>query len=369
VRPRRVLMTADAVGGVWTYALDLAAGLAGRGVETTLAVLGPLPSDRQSREAEAIDGLVLVGTGLALDWMAATPGEIHTAAEAVRRLAKEARADLAHLNAPALAVGGAYGMPVVGVCHSCLATWWGAVKDDPMPADFRWRAKVLAQGMVGCDMLLAPSHSFAEMVGRTYDIRAPRVVHNGRARLDRRLGGRRPIVFTSGRLWDEGKNVAVLDAAAGISAAPVFAAGPLEGPGNQNRINLAHATPLGRLSEHEVGRWAARASIYASAALYEPFGLGVLEAAQAGCALVLSDIPTFRELWDGAAMFVDPLSASGYAEAFDALLRDDGEARRLGAVARARAERFTVPAMVDGVLAAYRELTELGLGFDSEAAA
>ena len=44
--------------------------------------------------------------------------------------------------------------------------------------------------------------------------------------------------------------------------------------------------------------------IFVSVARYEPFGLAVLEAAQAGCALVLSDIPTFRELWGGAALFV-----------------------------------------------------------------
>ena len=30
--PARVLMSADAVGGVWRYALDLAAGFAARGV-------------------------------------------------------------------------------------------------------------------------------------------------------------------------------------------------------------------------------------------------------------------------------------------------------------------------------------------------
>ncbi|HEX8375447.1 MAG TPA: hypothetical protein VF606_09745, partial [Geminicoccaceae bacterium] len=42
---RHVLMTTDAVGGVWTYSLDLAAALATRGVRTTLAVLGPAPDE------------------------------------------------------------------------------------------------------------------------------------------------------------------------------------------------------------------------------------------------------------------------------------------------------------------------------------
>ena len=39
--PRRVLMTADAVGGVWHYALELARGLSGSDIEVVLAVLGP----------------------------------------------------------------------------------------------------------------------------------------------------------------------------------------------------------------------------------------------------------------------------------------------------------------------------------------
>jgi glycosyltransferase involved in cell wall biosynthesis len=128
-------------------------------------------------------------------------------------------------------------------------------------------------------------------------------------------------------------------------------------------VELAHAQALGQLSAQEIGAWLARARIYASSALYEPFGLGVLEAAQAGCALVLSDIPTFHELWDGAAVFVDPNSPQAYAEAFDALAGDPPRALRLGELARARAARFTVEAMSAKVLDIYR-----GLGAQLEAA-
>ena len=50
--PRHLLMTADAVGGVWTHALELAAALAPLGVRTTLAVLGPgLDAARRARTA------------------------------------------------------------------------------------------------------------------------------------------------------------------------------------------------------------------------------------------------------------------------------------------------------------------------------
>jgi hypothetical protein len=72
-RPRKVLMTTDAVGGVFTYAIDLAHGLAAEGVVTVLAVLGPELSPDQRAQAEAVPGLELIVTGIALDWLAEEP--------------------------------------------------------------------------------------------------------------------------------------------------------------------------------------------------------------------------------------------------------------------------------------------------------
>lgn len=352
----RVLMTADAVGGVWTYALDLAGGLAQAGVRTTLAVLGPAPSRDQTHVAEAIAGLEVIETGLPLDWTAEEPAEILEVAAAIRGLARGVRADLIHLNSPAFAALGGFSAPVVGACHSCLATWWSAVKDGPMPEDFRWRTQALWQGLHACDALVAPSRGFAEETARTYDLLVPHVVWNGRGPAAAPRIEREAMVFTSGRLWDEGKNVAVLDRAAGRISAPLYAAGPLSGP-NGAAVSLEQARPLGRLGAAEVTDWLARAPIFASSALYEPFGLGVLEAAQAGCALVLSDIPTFRELWDGAAILVDPRDPAGFAEAIDRLLGDVSLRAALGRKARTRATLYSVEAMTSGMLDVYRRLT------------
>lgn len=98
----RVLITADAVGGVWTYALDLARGLAPHGVETLLAVTGPSPTPDQRRTAASIPSLTLIDTGLPLDWLAETAQEVARAGDAVMRLAATHGADLIHLNTPAL---------------------------------------------------------------------------------------------------------------------------------------------------------------------------------------------------------------------------------------------------------------------------
>lgn len=351
----RVLMTADAVGGVWTYALDLAAGLAGAGVRTTLVNLGPPPRADQVRAAQQVAGLELVDTGLPLDWTATEPAEILEVGAAIRGLAHGVGASLIHLNSPALAAIGGFPAPVVGACHSCLATWWAAVKDGPMPDDFRWRTQALWQGLHACDVLVAPTRAFAEATALTYELPAPQVVWNGRTPADVTAAEREAMVFTSGRLWDEGKNLAVLDAAAARLPVPLYAAGPVEGP-NGARTRLEHAEALGRLPAGRVAEWLGRAPIFASSALYEPFGLGVLEAAQAGCALVLSDIPTFRELWEGAAVFVDPYDPDAFVRAIEHLLADEPARAALAEQARVRAGTYSVQAMSAGMLDVYRRL-------------
>ncbi len=319
--PRHLLMTADAVGGVWTYALDLARGLAPQGTRTTLAVLGPGLDAVRRDEAEAIAGLSLVETGLPLDWLAASEAEVLRAGQAIADLARRTGADLVQLNAPALTAAARFPCPVLGVCHSCLATWWRAVRGGAMPEDFAWRVQLLARGYRRCDDLVAPSVAFAAATAELYGLAAPpRVVWNGRP-------GRKPteamarFAFTAGRLWDDGKDLATLERAAARLDLPVFAAGPWQGP-NGVATELRQLRLLGTLDAAAMRRWLARGPIFVSTARYEPFGLAVLEAAQAGCALVLSDIPTFRELWDGAAHFVAPGDHEGFADAIAVLAHD-----------------------------------------------
>jgi glycosyltransferase involved in cell wall biosynthesis len=97
-----------------------------------------------------------------------------------------------------------------------------------------------------------------------------------------------------------------------------------------------------------------RAAIFFSPALYEPFGLAVLEAAANGCALVLSDIPTFRELWTGAAVFVAARDAAGFAAAINRLADDPAEREALGRCAAARAQDFTLSDQAAHVRQVYR---------------
>lgn len=358
-RKIRLLMTADAVGGVWQYTLDLARGLAPQGVETTLAVLGPRPSPMQEKEAGSVPGLTLLPLDLPLDWTAATPAEVKGAGAALAALADRIGADIVHLNNAALGAGVRFRAPVVIGCHSCVATWWEAVRAGPVPDDFLWRAKLMLQGYRNADALIAPTSAFADVTRRTYGLHEPpEVVHNGRSVAASRP--QRPVfsasfAFTAGRLWDEGKNIAVLDRAAARLNLPVVAAGPLKGP-NGARIEFQNLKTVGQLSESEIAGWLKPAPVFVSPARYEPFGLAVLEAAQAGCPLVLSDIPSFRELWEGAALFVPADDDGAFSAAVERIIGDRALRGRLGAAARDRSLAYSVEAMAAGVFDLYRSL-------------
>ena len=354
--PGRVLLTADAVGGVWTYTLDFARALSDRGIGTVVAILGPKPSPEQQARLQAINRVRMVITGLPLDWTARSTAEIRGAAAALASLASESRADLVHLHAPALAAVARYPVPVVAVAHSCVATWWRTIRSGPLPEDFRWRFDLTRDGLAAADAVIAPTRGFADLLFAAYgDVARCVVVHNGRAAEPSGGGEREPAVLTAGRLWDEGKNAALLDRAAGLMDVPVFAAGPTQAPGG-SRVCLANLRLLGTLPESALRRRMATARVFASAARYEPFGLTVLEAAQEGTALVLSDIPTFRELWDGAALFLDPDDGEAWAVTLGRLAAAPDRAAELGERARARSARYSVEAMAEQTLLVHRSV-------------
>lgn len=183
----------------------------------------------------------------------------------------------------------------------------------------------------------------------------PTTVHNGRSPLSVAPQPCHDFAFTAGRLWDKGKNAATLDRAAERLQFPLYAAGPVRGPGGDT-IELSYASALGVLPDVEVARWMAAGPVFVSAAVYEPFGLAVLEAAAAGCPLVLSDIPTFRELWHDVAAFVDPMDAAGFAEVTALIIGDQSARAEMGRKARQRAAQFSVGAMASKMQAVYESL-------------
>ncbi len=349
-------MTGDALGGVWPYTLDLARGFARQSVETLLAVMGDAPNAEQTAAAAAISGLRLETGAFRLEWMADAAADIDAAGRWLQDLARDFAPDVVHLNGYAHADRD-WRAPVVVVAHSCVRTWWRAVHDEDPPPEWDEYSARVRSGLDAADLVIAPTRAFLAAMTEAHGwLAAKRVVTNGRGSPHAgRTMGKEPFILCAARLWDEAKNVRALDAAAGDVPWPVYVAGSTDRPDGGRAGGFAHVRSLGSLAAADMRAWLDRARIFVSPALYEPFGLAVVEAAQSGCALVLSDIATFRELWDGAAIFVPPRDDRALAGALAGLAADPDAVRWLGGRAADRARRYGSEPMIDGTLDAYRD--------------
>jgi glycosyltransferase involved in cell wall biosynthesis len=357
-RRTRLLLTTDAVGGVWQYATELASALVPLGMDTVLAVLGPPLTAAQRARACAIPGLDLIETAIPLDWLAESAEQLHAGGLLLAEIARRHAVDLIQLNQPAFAAQAAYPAPVLAVTHSCLGTWWETVERGPLPAEFAWRVALHGGGLRAADRVLAPSSAFAEQTQRFYKLAdRPAFVHNGRTPLVIAPAAAGDYAFTAGRLWDRGKDVATLDRAAARLPVPFKAAGSATAPHGE-RIAIEHLAIMGHLDDAALAACLQEKPVFVSAARYEPFGLAVLEAAAAGCPLVLSDIPTFRELWHDAAIFVAPGDDRGFAEAIRRLIDDESQRQSGGAGARRAARRFSPDRMAGEMMGIYGALLQ-----------
>lgn len=350
---RRVLITLDAVGGVWRYAVDVARGLELHGVACLLVGFGPEPDAAQCAECGRSQ---LAWTHEPLDWTVADGADLDRGTEALASLARDWQADILHLNVPSQAAGLPDMCPVVVASHSCVPTWWRAVHGTDLPAAWAWQIDRNQAGFQRASAVLAPSRSHAAALNVAYDQLPPlHVIYNatGAEPVDAR---KEPFVLSAGRWWDPGKNGVVLDEAAETVKWPLILAGPLNGPNGQHAA-FRHARTTGSLAHPDLLTLMRRAAIFAAPSRYEPFGLAVVEAAVSGAALLLADIPTFRELWSDAALFVSPGDSHGWSEALRELAEDTVLRGRLAAKAGARARRFTLSRQAAQLHALYSTLT------------
>ncbi len=365
--PRKVLMTADTMGGVWTYAVDLALGLTERGVDVALATMGDPLNDSQREKVERIPRLKVFESTFKLEWMDDPWRDVEKAGEWLLGLEERLDPDVVHLNGY---VHGAlpWSAPKVMVGHSCVLSWWRAVKGETAPEDYDRYAIEVAAGLDAADLVIAPSEAMLTSLSQNYGKpHRSRVIYNGRDAKAFKPGAKEPIVFSAGRLWDEAKNLEALETVAPRLPWPVFVAGENHHPdGGEARPH--HTRLLGRLSPRALGAWLGRASIYCLPARYEPFGLSILEAALSGCALVLGDIPSLREIWRHRAVFVPPNDPEALADAMQRLIDDPDRRSSLAAGSRARALQLTPDKMVEAYLAAYGEVLAERAGVLDEAA-
>jgi glycosyltransferase involved in cell wall biosynthesis len=351
--PRRILMTTDTIGGSWAQSLELARVLRIFGINTVLAVLGPPPSAEDVIAAQEIPGLILLEANFRLEWMPDAGPDIERAGAWLLDLETEFAPDIVHLNAFAHAVL-PWRAPCLVAIQGCLGTWW---PHNDQSSLFAWSAypAVVERALKAADLVVTSTAAGLARLQHQYgSVRNGRVIAIGRDPGDYIPATQDEVIATGLRCFEDVTNIAALDAIACRLPWPVFSAGSRETqspPTNEEAVRQ-----LGKLPLQSLRSWLSRASIFALPARAEPLDSMVLEAAYAGCALVLGDIAPLRETWSGAAVFVSPDDREALAAELNSLIADPGRRRVLSRLAARRARKYTAVNMARGYMAAYSEM-------------
>ena len=352
----KILMTADTVGGVWIYALELCGALASQGFGVALATQGAPLTEGQRARVRELSNVELFESNYKLEWMEDPWNDVARCSGWLLDVAAQVKPQVVHLNQ--FSYGSLpFRAPTLVVGHSCVMSWWGACRKDKPPAQWDRYKQEVTHGLGVADTVVAPSRAMLKALVAHYGpFSDAHVIYNGRDSSERLPGPKEPLVLSAGRLWDVAKNVAALENIAPRLPWPVVLAGDGRAAGGE-QLQAGRAHHLGKLPPSELAGWFRRASIYALPARYEPFGLSVLEAAQAGCALVLGDIESQRELWDGCAVFVPPEDSAALEAAIQELIASPQQRGLLAARARERSLVFTPARMAARYVELYQQLT------------
>ena len=367
MKSMHILVTADTLSGVWTYTRELVTGMVSRGVQVTLVSFGDIPLPDQTTWMENLHGLEYRPTAFRLDWMQEGEHDFADSSAYLTRLVHEIRPDLLHLNHVcygSLPVG----VPRVVVAHGDLIGWWMAVHGHPPKGSrwLEWYRTTVTQGLAKATAVVSPSQWMRDSLRQTYTTpRRDAVIYNGRNPIFfNPYVGKDDSVLAVGRMLDAGKQVSLLTHHA--HALPVCIVGtesPAEVSSLPIRTDVKLATDVacvalrGAQTEAQLRNLYSRASIFAATSRYEPFGLCALEAAFSRCAIVANDIPSFREIWDGDAIYFRSNDANSLAKVIQRLSQEPELCREYASRAYQRArERFTAKRMIDEYLQLYSEL-------------
>lgn len=353
----RILMTADAAGGVGSLANELAGALRRRRHHVLRVVFSP------SKPASSSDSGCLWAP-FHLEWMDRDGAETTLADDVfagrafLADVARAFRPDVFHSNQFAY-VGALPHVPTLLAVHSDVISWWRVVRGEPPPSnDYqRWYAATARRALAEAAAIVVPSKAARRDLLCSFAPSQPvRVIFNGCDPQAFPVSPKRRLALAAGRFWDEGKSLAVLHRLTSMDGFELAIAGDLTSP-----LHPAAASPpagarmLGHLPQLELRHWMARAAVYIGTSVYEPFGLAVLEAALSGCMLVLRDIASWRELWGGTACFYS--NPSQLQALLERAAADFTWAcgRGLAACRHAR-RRFTAARMAQAYEAAYERL-------------
>src|SRR3954467_9044027 len=95
---RSILMTADPIGGVWQYALELCSQLNRRSIGVSLATMGRRLTSAERAAAANLANVELFQSDFKLEWMNDPWADLSQAARWLLELERQTQPSLVHLN-------------------------------------------------------------------------------------------------------------------------------------------------------------------------------------------------------------------------------------------------------------------------------
>jgi len=355
----KVLLTTDNIGGTWTFAIELARALSEQNVSIALATMGwPLNPDQRKQIAQ-IDNVELYESHYKPEWMDKAWTDVEQAGPWLIEVEKNAQPDVIHLTSYALA-DRSWNAPVLITGMGCLFSRWHATQHGPIPEYYSIYREKVRRGLSAASQVVTSTHAALAALNYYYGpLNKGTVIPHGRDPAFFKPQTKEPFVFASGRLCDPTKNLGILKSVAPKISWPICIAGDHQQPSDKtvdDRNIQIHM--LGLLNVSQFAQHLARASIFVLPAKYDPFGFTPLEAALAGCAMVLSDIPTLRETWDKSALFVEPHDSDAVASAINTLIDDPEILQHYADRASLTAMEFSSQSMARAYMDVYQEILQ-----------
>ena len=272
--------------------------------------MGQWPTEEQEQEAAKLSNVLLYKSDYKLEWMQDPWEDVEKARKWINCIYHTVLPDLVHLNNYAQ-VCGDWECPTISVFHSCVSTWWQAVKGTAVPSHWQQYVETVKSSLQCSDLVVSPSKAILEKAQATHGFTTEsKVIYNGR---------------------------------------------DLSFPERGKTLEIENVHFLGSLSETEVREWIHRASIFVSPTKYEPFGLAILEAAEAGCALALSNIETLQEIWGDSALFFNPQDREEAKAKIMELIENETQRETYSEKALLRSELYSTEKMGDAYFEMYKE--------------
>lgn len=358
---RKVLMTADPVGGVWTYAMDLCRAYDSAGITIHLATMGCCLSESQHAEVKDIPNVRLYESNYKLEWMDNAWNDVAASGEWLINLEREIEPDIIHLNGYMHAVLD-FKAPVMVVAHSCVLSWWQGVLNEPAPAEWDEYRNRVAAGLKAADAVVSISRTYAAEINRLYGpMENISVIYNGRDTNTFFTKQKKQQVFAMGRIWDEAKNLAILSKISNSEKLPILIAGDNIDPNTAEVVEIENVQLLGKLSQEAIKEHLAESYYYVLPSKYEPFGLSALEAALSGCLLLLADNPTLKELWGDSALYFHPDKPAEIDALLINLQQQPALAAEMIKRSKEKARQYSLENMAAKYLQLYQQLVQTNL--------